>query len=199
MALSIHALARVRFARGDAAGALALLEQEEALIRGRTLPGDLISERAALRVACWLAAGDVGAAEAWVRGSGLTSHDPLSFRRELEHISLARVLLATGREAEGRALLARLAAAAEGAGRLGRLAEMRCAPVQAQGLVEPLSDRELEILQLLAEGRSNQEIADSLIVAVGTVKTHVHNLFGKLGAESRTQAVARARELHLVR
>jgi DNA-binding CsgD family transcriptional regulator len=45
----------------------------------------------------------------------------------------------------------------------------------AQGLIEPLSEREREVLRLLAEGRSNQEIARALVITVGTVKTHVHN------------------------
>jgi ATP/maltotriose-dependent transcriptional regulator MalT len=68
----------------------------------------------------------------------------------------------------------------------------------APGLVEPLSERELEVLRLLAEGRSNQEIARALVITVGTVKTHVHNVCGKLGAPSRGRAAARARELGLL-
>jgi LuxR family maltose regulon positive regulatory protein len=69
---------------------------------------------------------------------------------------------------------------------------------QASTLVEPLTDRELEVLRLMAAGRSNAEIAQALVVAVSTIKTHVNRIFGKLGASSRTQAVARARELHLL-
>jgi LuxR family maltose regulon positive regulatory protein len=65
-------------------------------------------------------------------------------------------------------------------------------------LVEPLSDRELEVLRLVADGLSNQEVADALILAVGTVKAHVHTIYGKLGVQSRTQAIARAKELHLL-
>jgi LuxR family maltose regulon positive regulatory protein len=65
-------------------------------------------------------------------------------------------------------------------------------------LVEPLRPRELEVLRLLAAGRSNQEIAAALVVAVTTVKTHINNLYSKLGVRSRTQAVARARELNLL-
>ena len=65
-------------------------------------------------------------------------------------------------------------------------------------LVEPLSDRELEILRLLAAGHSNQEIAQSLVVSLNTVKTHLKNIYAKLGARSRTQALARARELGLL-
>jgi len=65
-------------------------------------------------------------------------------------------------------------------------------------LVEPLSERELEVLGLVVRGLSNREIADKLFLSVGTVKTHVHNIFGKLGVEGRPRAIARARELDLI-
>ena len=68
----------------------------------------------------------------------------------------------------------------------------------ARLLDEPLSVRELEILGLIASGHSNQAIADTLIVAVSTVKKHVNNIFGKLEVQSRTQAVVRARALNLL-
>ncbi len=60
-------------------------------------------------------------------------------------------------------------------------------------LIEPLSERELEILRLIAAGLSNRQIADALILTVGTVKWHLNNIYGKLGVGSRTQAVAEAR------
>jgi LuxR family transcriptional regulator, maltose regulon positive regulatory protein len=65
-------------------------------------------------------------------------------------------------------------------------------------LVEPLSDRELEVLKLVAEGLSNREIADKLFIEIGTVKTHINNFYGKLSVHNRTGAVARARNLHLL-
>jgi len=65
-------------------------------------------------------------------------------------------------------------------------------------LVEPLSERELEILQLVAAGLSNSQLADELIVTVGTVKKHLNNIYGKLGVASRTQAIGRGRELGLL-
>jgi LuxR family maltose regulon positive regulatory protein len=68
----------------------------------------------------------------------------------------------------------------------------------SSALLEPLSKRELEVLHLIAAGHSNQAIADRLIVAVSTVKKHVNNIYGKLEVQSRTQALARARELHLL-
>jgi len=69
---------------------------------------------------------------------------------------------------------------------------------QYTALVEPLSERELEVLRLIADGHSNQAIADRMVVAVSTVKKHVNNLYGKLDVQSRTQALARAHELHLL-
>jgi LuxR family maltose regulon positive regulatory protein len=63
---------------------------------------------------------------------------------------------------------------------------------------EPLSERELEVLTLVATGKTNQEIAKELFVALSTVKTHIKNIYGKLDARSRTQAVSRARELGLL-
>ena len=65
-------------------------------------------------------------------------------------------------------------------------------------LAEPLSERELEILRLLAAGDSNKEIAAALFIAEGTVKNHVTNILGKLDARDRTQAALRARELGLI-
>jgi LuxR family maltose regulon positive regulatory protein len=65
-------------------------------------------------------------------------------------------------------------------------------------LVEPLTPRELEVLQLMAAGHSNQEIAQSLVVSIGTVKKHLNNIFGKLEVTSRTQAIVRARDLQLL-
>ncbi len=68
-----------------------------------------------------------------------------------------------------------------------------------QPLVEPLTERELEVLALITAGMTNQEIAQKLTITLGTVKRHLHNLSGKLNVSNRTQAVARARELKLLR
>src|SRR5918998_304622 len=64
--------------------------------------------------------------------------------------------------------------------------------------IEPLSERELEVLRLMAAGRSNPQIARELYLAVGTVKSHVHRIYGKLLVRNRTEAVARSRELGLL-
>ncbi len=66
------------------------------------------------------------------------------------------------------------------------------------GMVEPLTRRELEVLGMLAAGKSNQAIAGGLVVTLDTVKKHVSHLLDKLGAANRTEAVARARELGLI-
>ncbi len=68
----------------------------------------------------------------------------------------------------------------------------------AQPLVEPLSERELEVLQLVAQGLSNRQIAERLYLALPTVKGHNRNIYSKLQVNRRTEAVARARELGLV-
>lgn len=79
-----------------------------------------------------------------------------------------------------------------------RLADAPHARARAnQALVEPLSDRELEILRLVATGASNKEIAATLVIAEGTVKNHVTNILGKLGVRDRTQAALKVKELGL--
>ena len=72
------------------------------------------------------------------------------------------------------------------------------APQSVIELVEPLSERELEVLRKLAAGATNREIAAALVIAEGTVKNHITNIFGKLGVKDRTQAALKARELGLV-
>ncbi len=71
-------------------------------------------------------------------------------------------------------------------------------PAGAAALPEPPSERELEVLRLLAAGLSNQQIADSLAISLGTAKTHVHNLYGKLAARNRAEVVSRATALGLL-
>jgi LuxR family maltose regulon positive regulatory protein len=110
-----------------------------------------------------------------------------------------------------RALLTRLSAAQKDQRALARdidtsyLARLLRSSGQAgaaaaalRGMTEPLTDRELQVLQLLAVGRSNQRIAHELVVALDTVKKHVTHVLGKLGAANRTEAVARARKLGLI-
>jgi LuxR family maltose regulon positive regulatory protein len=68
----------------------------------------------------------------------------------------------------------------------------------ALDLIEPLTAREMEVLRLIAEGDSNRTIAEKLVITVSAVKKHTGNIFGKLNVNSRTQAVARARQLRLL-
>ncbi len=124
--------------------------------------------------------------EGWVR-LFLDEGEPMA--RLLEHA--ARRRSATGVYARG------LMAAFAGGG-------LRVTPAPPPGscrgdlLIEPLGKREREIMSLIADGLSNPEIAERLLVTLATVKTHINNLYGKLGARSRTDAVARARRLEMV-
>jgi LuxR family maltose regulon positive regulatory protein len=70
--------------------------------------------------------------------------------------------------------------------------------ISASALIEPLSKRELEVLQLIADGLTNQEIAARLYLSTNTVKVHTRNIYGKLGVRSRTQAVARAKRVGIL-
>ena len=72
------------------------------------------------------------------------------------------------------------------------------APSPAGSLLEPLTERELDILRLLVTGLSNAAMARELVITVGTVKSHVNHIYGKLGVNSRSQAIARAHTLHLL-
>ena len=92
--------------------------------------------------------------------------------------------------------LARLVQAFDG--KLNAAAALRPELGTVPGLIEPLTGRELEVLRLLAAGKSNQRIAHDLVVALDTVKKHVTHVLGKLGAANRTEAVARARDLGLI-
>jgi DNA-binding CsgD family transcriptional regulator len=73
----------------------------------------------------------------------------------------------------------------------------QASPAEPGSLVEPLSERELQVLKMIDQGFSNQEIAARLVLAQSTVKTHINNIYGKLGVQTRVQAVNRARDLAL--
>ena len=68
----------------------------------------------------------------------------------------------------------------------------------AGNLAEPLTDREAEVLRMLAIGLSNREIAEKLVISLSTIKTHITRIYNKLDVASRTQAVMRARELKII-
>ena len=114
----------------------------------------------------------------------------------LKDVSSARLVEAVVAAARGESVL-QPSVAAKVVARFAQLTDTPPAP-RPQPLVVPLSERELEVLRLLADGRSNREIAADLFLAEGTVKNHVTNVLAKLGARDRTQAALRARALDLI-
>jgi LuxR family maltose regulon positive regulatory protein len=277
------AQARIKEAQGDLDSALELLHEAERLYFRTPLPN--VRPVAALKTRVWIAQGRLTEALAWARERGLSVDDDLSYLREFEHVTLARVLIAKYKRdranrsiLEAMGLLERLLKAAEEGGRMGSVIEilvlqalaheaqgnipLALVPLEralalaepegyirifvdegipmaqllsataahgimpdyigkllavieaeeykredrsylppappAQPLIEPLSQRELEVLQLIAQGLSNREISERLFLALSTVKGHNRIIFGKLQVQRRTEAVARARELGLV-
>ena len=95
-----------------------------------------------------------------------------------------------------RAYAARLARAFVAAG--GGSSERSASHAVVSGLVTQLSEREVEVLRLVAAGEQNQQIADHLYLSLNTVKKHVTHIFEKLGVTNRTEAAAQARELGLI-
>jgi LuxR family maltose regulon positive regulatory protein len=274
------AMARIREAQGDLDGALDLLYEAERLYMGDFFPNVRPVAASVSRV--WVAQGRVGEALGWAREQGLSVSDDLSYLREFEHITLARVLLARSRSdraerslLEAMGLLERLLHAAEAGERTGSVIEilvLQALAHQMQGdlsvaltpleraltlaepegyvrifvdegppmavlletaakhgdpawgagnapnsirhlltatgrapdrtpvkqvLIEPLSERELEVLRLLGTGLNGPEIARELIVSLNTIRTHTKNIYSKLGVNDRRAAVRRAEELDL--
>ncbi|MFI6028905.1 response regulator [Amycolatopsis magusensis] len=114
----------------------------------------------------------------------------------LKDVSSAQLVDAVLAAARGESVL-QPSVAAKVVARFAQLPDADPEP-RPQPLVVPLSDRELEVLRLLADGHSNREIAASLFLAEGTVKNHVTNVLAKLSARDRTQAALRARALGLL-
>jgi LuxR family transcriptional regulator, maltose regulon positive regulatory protein len=200
-------LARVLLAKQAPEQALGLLErlQARATAQGRT--GSVL-EIQALQALARSAGGDQAGALAAL-SEALTLAAPEGYLRVFVDegppmAALLRQLLAGRRQDRAAAVaavppdyLARLVEAFEQAGLPVRL-PVRSGGVVVAGLVEPLTERELEVLRLLADGRSNQAIAAELVISLDTVKRHLSHLFSKLEVANRTQAVARARELGLL-
>lgn len=113
----------------------------------------------------------------------------------LKDVSSARLVEALEAAARGESVL-QPSVAAKVVARFASLPDDATAP-RRQPLVTPLSERELAVVRLLAQGRSNREIAGELYLAEGTVKNHVTSVLTKLDARDRTQAALRARELGL--
>jgi LuxR family maltose regulon positive regulatory protein len=185
-----HALpfsrARVCLAQGDAAGALAILaaQREEAVARGWP---DVRLKAQVLEALAHQAAGDRKSALA-VLQEALAAAEPHGFVRLFvdEGTAMGELLAALAARGIRREYVGRL---------LGALARERQEALPAQALPEPLSERELEVLQLIAAGLSNQEIGARLYLALDTVKGHNRRIFEKLQVQRRTEAVAKARAL----
>ena len=187
--------ARVHLAQGDASIALAVLEQFRRNVEAKGW------EDERLKVMVLQAVGHHAHGEkekaVQVLGDALALAEPGGFIRIFvdEGIPMAQLLT----EAVARGLMpnyiGNLLAAFEAEGRTGK--EMSHLP-PSQPLIEPLSQRELEVLQLIAEGLSNHEISERLFLALDTVKGHNRKIFDKLQVQRRTEAVARARELGLL-
>ena len=195
-------LARILLAQDRPGQALALLDRLHAAAAAQDRTGSLI-ETGALRALALAASGDEAGAVTALAGALLLAC-PQGYVRVFADegppmAALLGRLIAAQRTGSG------FRAAAEVP--LGYLARLQrafgpgpaSAPIPSlSGIVDPLTSRELEVLQMLAAGRSNQAIAAELVVTLDTVKKHVGHVLGKLGAANRTEAVARARELSLI-
>jgi LuxR family maltose regulon positive regulatory protein len=268
------AAARIRLAEGDPKAAVELLGEAGRLYANDFSPD--VRPVDALKARVWIALGQLSKAIGWARERGLAATDDLTYVREFEHITLARLILAEGARdrsdhtlGEAIDLLERLLAAAEGGGRTGgvieilivlalarrarhdvpgalasleravalaepegyvrifadegppmaallklaaqqrdasgslrRLLAATVGPVSAvpvnQALIEPLSEREHEVLRLLESELDGPDIARELTVSLPTVRTHTSNIYAKLGVNSRRAAVRRAAELGLL-
>jgi LuxR family transcriptional regulator, maltose regulon positive regulatory protein len=273
------AMAQLREAEGDLDGALVLLDEAERLYVSDFLPN--VQPVAALKTRVWIAQGRLGEALSWARERGLTVEDDLSYLREFEHITLARLLLARYKGGlagdtmvEALELLKRLLKAADEGGRTGSVIEIlmlqalvqygqgdipaalgpleraltlaepegyfrlfidegpaiaellravdargslrdytgkllagfetnadnsppAASPV-SQPLIEPLSQRELEVLRLFKTELSGPEIAHELVIALSTVRAHTKQIYSKLDVNNRRSAIKRATELGLI-
>ncbi len=198
-------LARVLLAQGQPGRALKLLDRLHAAAVAQDRVGSVI-EAGALRALALAACGqDAGAVNALA--DVLTLACPQGYVRVFADEGppmaalLTRLIAAqrVGHAAAGVPLgcLARLQRAFD-VGHAGPGPRSGTAPAAVPGLVEQLTSRELEVLEMRAAGRSNQAIAGQLVVTLDTVKKHVSHVLGKLGAANRTEAVTRARELGLI-
>ena len=179
-------LAWLLLARGEPVQAARLLESLLCAAEAQGRLGSAI-EISALLALARQAQGETEAALAAL-GRSLSLAEPEGY---------VRTFVDKGRPLAG--LLRRLAASTAASGYAGDLLAAIGTPVPAaQPLVEPLSERELDVLRGIAAGLSNREIAAELVITVGTTKWHINNIFGKLQVSRRTEAVARARELGLL-
>jgi LuxR family maltose regulon positive regulatory protein len=183
-------LARAYLAQGEAEKALAVLEP--LLPPAEAAGGFLrITEVCLLKALAFQALGDVSAALVSLERA-LSLAEPEGYVRLFldEGPPAARLLYRAAERGIQPTYAGRLLAAfPEAPSRL---------PPSSPSIIEPLTERERQILQLIAEGLTNKEVARELVLSVGTVKVHAHNIYGKLGVSGRTQAIAKGRELGLL-
>ncbi|MFP4303074.1 MAG: LuxR C-terminal-related transcriptional regulator [Spirochaetaceae bacterium] len=194
-------------AAGDAAAALSFLKREVERTKDSQLPSE---ESVAPLLNLPLAAATVSLK----RATGVTPEDVREALTLYEKVDASHLLLLHGavlaepflrfhgREREAQEVLVRFLQPSDAYPVLRRhqseIQHLLEEPEAGQGLLEPLSEREREVLRELARGLSNAEIAERLYISTGTVKWHINRILAKLDAQSRTQAAARARELGLV-
>ena len=188
--------ARVHLAQGDTSAALAVLE----LRRRQMEAKEWADERLKVMVLQAVALQAHGEKDKAVQllFDALALAEPGGFIRLFVDEGLPMAQLLSAAEASGRMpdYTGKLLAVLEADAR--KLEDTSSLPQPAQPLIEPLSRRELEVLHLLAQGLSNQEICERLFLALDTVKGHNRKIFDKLQVQRRTEAVARARELGLL-
>jgi LuxR family maltose regulon positive regulatory protein len=196
-------LARVLLAEGRPGRALALLDRLHAAAAAQDRTGSLIEAGALLALAL-AATGEETAAVAALAGT-LTLACPQGYIRVFSDegppmAALLHQLVATQRSSQDAAgvPLGCLARLLRSVGAEAAVPDGRRGSAAVPGLAEALTARELEVLGMLAAGKSNQAIASELVVTLDTVKKHVSHVMDKLGAANRTEAVARARELGLI-
>jgi len=269
-------LTRVLFTSGDIAGAEAIIKKMDDLAKNRVVPPWITTQKTAWQVRIWLIQDKLEEASQWVSERGLSiSGEPHNIQ-DMDHIALARTLIAKGQPADTFDLLERIHDATEGSGYTSKEIEtllLQALAFQAWGdttramiplkqalaqaepggflrifvdegppmarllyealsrelspeyvqkllaafpdiepeknllrnqidsdseWIEPLSERELEVLQLIADGSSRPEIASRLVISLNTVKTHSRNIYSKLGVNNQMQAVGKARGLGLL-
>ena len=199
-------LARLKAAAGDWTAAHAILD--ELLERTASYAFMVRPAVDGLRALFQLKQGNLAAAAQWA--STFDAAHPSPYRLQWDHNTLiaAEIWLAEGKPVEAEALLSSLQADAESAGRRKVVEQIQSIhrpgkpvtqqPANAPGMVEPLTDRELEVLRLMAGGLSNPEIARKLYLSPNTLKAHAQNIYQKLDVHNRMEAVNKARQLKLL-
>jgi LuxR family maltose regulon positive regulatory protein len=195
-------LARVLLAQRAPDRAVALLERLRALAESQGRTGSLIEIQALLALALAAGGDEAGALDTLTQALLLAGPQGYIrvFADEGSPMSalLSRVVAARRVDRDHGARRIPLAYLAQLLRAAGGGPESASRPGPVPGLIDPLTSREIEVLELLAAGLPNQRIAGDLVVTLDTVKKHVTHLLGKLGAANRTEAVARARQLGII-